>query len=125
MLGMSPLAMLYAAAPHLWGETDRESAMRFRMINIIETLSLETIEPLAAVLEKLAELEKADDGGQSSNVVITSLNWASASADPDFLLGDIGVHIRAPGVASVTADKLLAIYPELAANDNLQQTPTE
>jgi transcriptional regulator with XRE-family HTH domain len=67
MLGMSPLTMLYAAAPHLWGETDRESALRFRMINIIETLSLETIEPVAAVLEKLAELEKADNGGQSSN----------------------------------------------------------
>lgn len=66
MLGASPLAMLYAAAPHLWGETAKESAMRFRMMNVIENLSLETIEPVAAVLEKLTELEKAAKSGQAS-----------------------------------------------------------
>lgn len=53
-------------------------------------------------------------------VIVTSLNWASASADPDFPLGDIGVHIRAPGVALMTAAKLMSIYPELGVEDHTQ-----
>ncbi len=47
------------------------------------------------------------------NVVISSLNWGSASSDPEFPLGDIGVHVTAPGVASNLMDRLVAIFPKL------------
>jgi cardiolipin synthase A/B len=47
------------------------------------------------------------------DVIVTSLNWASASADPDFPWGDIGVHISAPGVAAATMAKLQRLFPEL------------
>lgn len=48
------------------------------------------------------------------DVVITSLNWASASADPDFPWGDIGVHIHMATAANVVVDRLRKIFPELA-----------
>jgi cardiolipin synthase len=47
------------------------------------------------------------------DVVVTSLNWASAAADPDFPWADIGVHINAPGVAAMTTAKLRELFPEL------------
>jgi cardiolipin synthase A/B len=47
------------------------------------------------------------------NVVTSSLNWGSASSDPDFPLGDIGVHIRAPGIGGSVYQRLLAIFPKL------------
>jgi cardiolipin synthase len=53
------------------------------------------------------------------DLVITSLNWASAAADPDFPWGDIGVHISMPGVAAVAMTKLLEIFPELAGDSEL------
>jgi phosphatidylserine/phosphatidylglycerophosphate/cardiolipin synthase-like enzyme len=52
------------------------------------------------------------------DLVITSLNWASASVDPDFPWGDIGVHICAPGVADTANRRLLEIFPELAEGFN-------
>jgi len=45
--------------------------------------------------------------------IVTSLNWASAAADPDFPWGDIGVHIHAPGIATSTMAKLQRLFPEL------------
>jgi hypothetical protein len=47
------------------------------------------------------------------DVVVTSLNWASASANPDFPWGDIGIHIQAPGIATVAFNRLRTIFPEL------------
>ena len=47
------------------------------------------------------------------DLVVTSLNWASASADPDFPLGEIGVHIQARGIAADALSRLGAIFPEL------------
>ena len=47
------------------------------------------------------------------NVVTSSLNWGSASSDPDFPLGDIGVHIRAPGIGESVYQRLVAIFPKL------------
>jgi hypothetical protein len=49
----------------------------------------------------------------NDDVVITSLNWASAASDPDFPWGDIGVHINSPGIADELAARLEAILPEL------------
>ena len=48
------------------------------------------------------------------NLAITSLNWASASSDPDFPQADIGVHIVHPDIATYAIDLLEIIYPELA-----------
>jgi hypothetical protein len=50
------------------------------------------------------------------DVVVTSLNWASAAADPDFPWADIGIHIHAPGVAASTMAKLRQLFPELMSN---------
>jgi hypothetical protein len=49
----------------------------------------------------------------NNDIVITSLNWASAATDPDFPWGDIGVHINAPGIANELVARLGAILPEL------------
>ena len=51
----------------------------------------------------------------ANDVVITSLNWASASADPDFPWADIGVHLRMDGVAELLVSKLQSIYPEMGS----------
>jgi cardiolipin synthase A/B len=47
------------------------------------------------------------------DVVVTSLNWASAAADPDFPWADIGIHIKAPEIAQTTMTRLKKIFPEL------------
>ena len=47
------------------------------------------------------------------HVVTSSLNWGSASNDPDFPLGDIGVHIHAPGIGKSVYQRLVAIFPKL------------
>jgi len=52
----------------------------------------------------------------ADDVVITSLNWASASADPDFPWADIGVHLRVDGIAEVLMNRLQQIYPEMLAD---------
>ena len=51
------------------------------------------------------------------DLVVTSLNWASASADPDFALGEIGVHIQAPGVADTALTTLAQTFPDLGEGD--------
>lgn len=48
------------------------------------------------------------------NVVVTSLNWASSSANVDFPWADVGVHIDAPTIGKTVFDKLQSIFPELS-----------
>lgn len=50
----------------------------------------------------------------SDDLVVTSLNWASATSDIDFPHADIGVHINLPGVASTAVEALHQIFPELS-----------
>lgn len=47
------------------------------------------------------------------DVIVTSLNWASAAADPDFPWADIGVHVHAQGIATATMARLRQLFPEL------------
>jgi hypothetical protein len=47
------------------------------------------------------------------DLIVTSLNWASASADPEFPWGEIGVHIQCPGIAAHALTRLEEIFPEL------------
>ncbi|MCF1449905.1 phosphatidylserine synthase [Agrobacterium vitis] len=46
-------------------------------------------------------------------IAVTSLNWASASADPDFPWGEIGVQIRSEGIAAAVCNQLEGIFPML------------
>lgn len=59
------------------------------------------------------------------DVVVTSLNWASASSDPDFPWGDIGVHVHRTGIALNVLAQLETLFPELATSgggvENKQQ----
>jgi phosphatidylserine/phosphatidylglycerophosphate/cardiolipin synthase-like enzyme len=58
----------------------------------------------------------------NNDIVVTSLNWASAAADPDFPWGDIGVHIEAPGIADAAMTQLARLFPEIDQNkDQAQQ----
>jgi transcriptional regulator with XRE-family HTH domain len=58
VLSASPLDMLYAAAPHLWGASKEEAEMRFRMMQQLEDLPPDTIKSIAALLEKLSDLHR-------------------------------------------------------------------
>ncbi|MBN8501626.1 MAG: hypothetical protein J0M19_10800, partial [Sphingomonadales bacterium] len=51
----------------------------------------------------------ADD----DEIVVTSLNWASAASDPDLPEGDVGVRIRLSGLAGHAVGALEGIYPEI------------
>jgi cardiolipin synthase A/B len=58
------------------------------------------------------------------DVIVTSLNWTSAAADPDFPWGDIGIHIHANGNAATTIAALRRLFPELDGDEatNTQRT---
>lgn len=45
------------------------------------------------------------------DVVVSSLNWTSAAADPDHPWNDLGVHIRAPGLANDVLQRLQVFFP--------------
>lgn len=47
------------------------------------------------------------------DVIVTSLNWASASSDDGFPASEIGVHVSCPGLAVTVAEQLERIFPEL------------
>lgn len=58
----------------------------------------------------------------NDDVVVTSLNWASSAANPDFPWNDIGVHIHARGIGALTVQRLREIFPELRADAVVSQT---
>lgn len=47
-----------------------------------------------------------------NDLVVTSLNWTSGSVVADAPWNDIGVHIRAPGIAEIAHARLAAFYPD-------------
>lgn len=53
------------------------------------------------------------------DLVVTSLNWASASSDPDFVQSDIGVHIHAAGIARAAVSQLEVLFPYMTARGML------
>lgn len=63
------------------------------------------------------------------DVVITSLNWASAASDPDFPWADIGIHIKSKEIGAVLTARLDAIFPELrevrGASSPIGSVPSE
>jgi cardiolipin synthase A/B len=55
------------------------------------------------------------------DLVVTSINWASASSDPDFPEGEVGVHIRAADIGAFCLDKLSVIHPNLLVERTADQ----
>jgi len=51
-----------------------------------------------------------------NDVVVSSLNWASGSADPDHPWNDVGVHLHAPGMALRALATLESFFPTQLAN---------
>ncbi|CAI8836670.1 PLDc_2 domain-containing protein [Pseudomonas sp. IT-P2] len=49
----------------------------------------------------------------ADHLVITSLNWASASVDVGFPWGEMGVYVNSPGVATKVLDRLREVFSEL------------
>ncbi|MGO8996507.1 MAG: phospholipase D-like domain-containing protein [Polyangiaceae bacterium] len=47
------------------------------------------------------------------DVLITSLNWASADSNPNDPFGELGVHVHAPGIASELLQRVAALIPDL------------
>lgn len=47
------------------------------------------------------------------NLAATSHNWGSASTDHTFPYAEVGIHVCAPGLASVILEKFETIYPKL------------
>jgi cardiolipin synthase A/B len=47
------------------------------------------------------------------DVIVTSLNWGSASANVDSPLGEIGVHLHGPGIGAAALRQIQALFPEL------------
>lgn len=69
VLGVSPLTMLFAAAPHLWGDDQQEAESRFRMMKLIEDLPAETMASVVTLLETVAVLQakNQDADGPATN----------------------------------------------------------
>lgn len=64
ILGVSPLGMLFATAPHLWGRTAMEAETRFRMIKLLENLPAETMTSIVTLLETVSVLQgRASESG--------------------------------------------------------------
>jgi transcriptional regulator with XRE-family HTH domain len=64
ILGVSPLGMLYATAPHLWGKNPEEAETRFRMMKLLEELPPETMSSVVKLLETVSVLQEV--GGDLS-----------------------------------------------------------
>ncbi len=50
----------------------------------------------------------------SDDVVVTSLNWGSATGDGDYAQADLGIHVHAPGIAEHVVAELTRIFPTLS-----------
>ncbi|KJF70260.1 helix-turn-helix domain-containing protein [Agrobacterium arsenijevicii] len=59
ILGVSPLGMLFAAAPHLWGQTADEADTRYRIMKLLEDLPAETMASLVTLLETVSVLQRS------------------------------------------------------------------
>jgi cardiolipin synthase len=47
------------------------------------------------------------------DLLVTSLNWGSASTDVDSPCDEVGIHIQAPGISARVIARMHAIFPEL------------
>jgi len=57
LLDFAPLDLVYAAAPHLWGASNEEAEIRFRLMKHVENLPLEKAKLLMDLIRSFLELE--------------------------------------------------------------------
>ena len=60
LLDFSPLEIISAAAPHLWGDTQEEAEIRCRLMSHIEKLPLEKAKLLLGVVESFLAVQPAE-----------------------------------------------------------------
>ena len=58
------------------------------------------------------------------DVVISSLNWTSGSADPDHPWNDVGIHLHAPGLARYVVNTLAKLFPSQLGDAYDQTLPS-
>ncbi len=59
----------------------------------------------------------------ANDLVLSSLNWGSATSDTDFPQAEIGVHIRSVGIADHAVARLQSIFPLMARQDAAHSPP--
>ena len=82
----------------------RHRSQRDLAYPLLQALAAETLETVSWV-----ELDGDD-------VVVSSLNWTSGSADPDHPWNDVGVHLHAPSIALHALAKLDSFFPTQLAD---------
>jgi transcriptional regulator with XRE-family HTH domain len=66
LLGFSPLDLIFAAAPHLWGSSEDEANIRHRLMKHIETLPSEKAKLLLDVVESFLALQSSGDARRTA-----------------------------------------------------------
>lgn len=67
LLRFSPLDLLYAAAPHLWGGSEEEANTRHRLMKYIEELPLEKVKLMSEIAKAFAALQPADQTNEAGD----------------------------------------------------------
>lgn len=62
LLDFSPLDLIFAAAPHLWGASAEEADIRHRLMKHIEALPFEKARLLLGIVESFLALQPSADG---------------------------------------------------------------
>lgn len=66
VLGFMPIDMLFAAAPHLWGENEQEAKDRVELAKLVSDLPHSTTRDLLSLVKKMAELQNQVDASSKS-----------------------------------------------------------
>ncbi|SDN95994.1 helix-turn-helix transcriptional regulator [Ensifer sp. YR511] len=66
ILGFAPDDLLFAAAPHLWGETPEEASKRRRLIKLIEDLPGDTLNTVLTLMEAILRIQQSVEPSSST-----------------------------------------------------------
>ncbi|WP_426289740.1 helix-turn-helix transcriptional regulator (plasmid) [Ensifer adhaerens] len=58
LMGFMPTDMIFATAPHLWGETPEEAEDRMKLTKLVERLPHDTMRDLIRLLERMMPAEQ-------------------------------------------------------------------
>ncbi|RUV54587.1 transcriptional regulator, partial [Mesorhizobium sp. M1A.F.Ca.IN.022.02.1.1] len=67
ILGFMPVEMLFAAAPHLWGQTPEEAEDRLELAKLMAALPHDTTRDLLALVKRMVAQQKAADAATASS----------------------------------------------------------
>ncbi len=62
ILGFSPLALLFVAAPHLWGHSEKEVDVRSQLMGHVERLPIDKAKLLLGIVDAFLVLNPHSDG---------------------------------------------------------------